>query len=1180
MLERYDHRVTLETIITSQRPEKKQLPKSGEFEPSKNIGGSIGGQSVDGGGQKEGGRNKISPPTPRQQRGGVNGIDHTPTHQKQQNLALADSAAQNQSGRTSPRTTGQKSNNGRVSPRLTNHRGQRAKDNTARNGSELCTAPEGGVSVIGSGRPGDTKKKKNTSQNQQVRDTQTAATATAAATAAASSNSNRQQTEQSRKGKRGTQQTSSRIAPPTTAPTRKRSISPARGGQSDKQTSSRDNQSNRHRDNDLARKHVSNGADNTAKKKEKNVDNGDDDDDEFVWDSSEETEILDTGGVRNGPVYMTDVPPKGAPLRPIPQVVKPVVNGGSVKHASTTRHGQEQPHRQLPMFEVWKDSDDEDIDDDYNGHGDREGKSVAAAQPKKGRDELKSLQRTHELASLEVSDVSVIPVPSHLWERTQSARNLQDIDAHFTSLIRRVQSAHPVHHLSTLTEASSCQTVLDTSDDCFNVFTMSSVWGSGSGLLSSKMRLFNSDISLHEGHIDSEVMSSLSIQNIESSEGQQKKKRDQSSFYSMLDALTEEMTTSDKTRGEVIGIETSSVAKKKGEGVPHLGLTLLDGAVQSTQSSVTVQEAIEDEVKCPLRSNTVAELMMENSSLRSNGKYHAQDETEKANDSLDTKVDVETLMSKSLSDPGRGTCTAMPPAIELDDESAGFLDGSKPFKGATIAFLASFSFDQNSTLEALTDKVLEEEQFSSRHSPSTLQRALQEVAHLSSKQSRGVEQLSVFAPVRQVGGVGQSSDATSFEDPAIVSRRVCLEEDVKQDTPVQQLAEGRNQSGTASSVVSLQEIEGKFPFEVEKETFSMASPVQAESLVVFPSAFDDGIGVNFQLSANNPLTKSTSDKSQSTSREQTQSDHNSSPFHSQTPVNDPSEVSAEQNGLFPSTDTEELGDEFISAQESTLTLSMLEPNLDLALAIEDSDDLCSTSPESDLIFLTGCFPDLEQKFLNTLLTMCKGNVEEALSVALVSQPTFVEVDRNPSFDSTDTIDDASSTVSSASYTEQYLHHYLSGQQPDSSPEQLKVTLSKAGPSEIKFTVGGGDLEEDEAVFSRERELVPFFGDSDCINDEEIARALQEQLNLEASDDNQPTAAEETSTLATSTSDVMEVADQRDRSSSHGSDSTRPSTKDENLELRLSTSLARQLQDMFGSVSDHLPFEGNLSISSD
>ena len=77
-------------------------------------------------------------------------------------------------------------------------------------------------------------------------------------------------------------------------------------------------------------------------------------------------------------------------------------------------------------------------------------------------------------------------------------------------------------------------------------------------------------------------------------------------------------------------------------------------------------------------------------------------------------------------------------------------------------------------------------------------------------------------------------------------------------------------------------------------------------------------------------------------------------------------------------------------------------------------------------------------------------------------------------------------------------------------------------------------------------------------DEEFARTLQEQLNH---GETETSSAHCESTASVLKPNELEPAD--------------TSSEDENLMLKLTPSLARQLQNMFGSISEHLPHKGTV-----
>ena len=1230
MLERYDHRVTLETIVTSQQPERKPSTETG-----KNGGGGVSG------GQKAGGRSKVSPPTPRQQQEGSAGNTADHTHHKQHTIAVSGStAAQTRSGRAaSPRfegKKGQRSNDGRVSPRPPNQKSQKSKDGTAtRNGVERKPGMDVVVSTTGEGKAGDSKKK-NVPHSHQASPQTSHASQTSA-------NSAKHQ-----KGKKGAQQTSNKTTLPASTGAghggKKRALSPARKNQGNKPPSSsggslgsgkvsqRDKRDGGEDNVASKSQKLSNGDVDASKvvgKEEEGEGGGEDEEeDEFLWDSSEEAELLD-GEVGNGPIGMTDTPPVGMSFRPVPQLGKSRLVNGESDGANCLSHKdaseKQQPgQREVPIFEVWKDSDDEDIiDEDDQGQEDETPLPVARLETgHKGRREGQALLRTPELPNIHqpidekiytssTASSVLAPPPSHPWERTQSAANFNDVNEHFVSLIRRVQSANPAQPLSSLSEASSNHSEQDAIEDSFDVFSMSSVWGSGSGLLSSKTKLFDDNSNVRIERIDSSCKSTPSLKSADSADGQseRQRKRVQSSYFSMLDALVEEANVDsiveECSEVDTPIVDTAAEPEKRSEVEVATKRRLFDEAVLMTQDSVTVQEAIEDEIRCPLRNELISELVEEGRSLPGHlEKGSSTVMAEVASLELDTMVDVEHLLPTSSSSGEQGSKMAPPP---FNVDSAALLEGGKPF---SESFFVSGSLDGGANLEMLTEKIFEEEPLSPKQSLSTLQASLQTIIGAVSE-SPSTTALSSFAVVVDVrlereneSDVNQISDPAMFEDPAIVSK-VCFESRERAERP-----------SLIQSLMSMPE----YSREVGPSSSgnALASPDSVEPISVFPSAYDDGIDVNFELSEMTPQVEPLVEEKREEAEEGEEScvltnDHQSSPQQSQTPVNEQVEIrddigsqSSNGRGLesadtplpdecgiesadtpLPTEAKEELVNDIITAPESTLTPSDFEQYLhEEANPPAANVEGVNTSPRStfngDLRFLTECFPGLNENYVGAILRMCNGNVEEALSVLLVSHSNQPDV----SFDQTrlgsqfsaDTTDDGTSSISSASYSEQQQIASSSDgpHPPDSSPEQQRKVLSTVECPKPVFSIGSGFEGEGEGEliddFLTEKQLVPYFQDSECENDEEIARALQEQLNLELPPDGQQ--IEEMTSVE---NNAIPDRQRKGRSSSHGKVKNQATfSGDENLELKLSASLARQLQDMFGAVTDSLPFEGESS----
>ena len=199
-------------------------------------------------------------------------------------------------------------------------------------------------------------------------------------------------------------------------------------------------------------------------------------------------------------------------------------------------------------------------------------------------------------------------------------------------------------------------------------------------------------------------------------------------------------------------------------------------------------------------------------------------------------------------------------------------------------------------------------------------------------------------------------------------------------------------------------------------------------------------------------------------------------------------------------------------------------------------------PESDLAFLVECFPDLSQQFLRLLLQQNHGNVEEAVSTALVSTVTSPTLPR-------DIGNIFSLTSSPLAYD--HVHQQVQGgrlHQHASESSAASVTSESEVEGGVEFVIS----EDDE-----------------CVDDKEIARIMQEQLNRVDSGDSSLQAARRI---------AMQGTERRGEGGERGQvDETLLGEvqEDDNLVLRLSRSLASQLQQMFGSVEKHLSMEGSL-----
>ena len=216
---------------------------------------------------------------------------------------------------------------------------------------------------------------------------------------------------------------------------------------------------------------------------------------------------------------------------------------------------------------------------------------------------------------------------------------------------------------------------------------------------------------------------------------------------------------------------------------------------------------------------------------------------------------------------------------------------------------------------------------------------------------------------------------------------------------------------------------------------------------------------------------------------------------------------------------------------------------------EHRDDCSSAKQESDLMFLIGCFPDLEPSYLNQLLKKCGDNVEDALSIALVSMATPVTLERN-------------STCSPGSQEEFEYTKEEESYEVKLSPDvhHPSRTFAERESRIISGVQSMCDLPSARNTFESQHQEEAL-----CVNDEVLARVLQEQLDLEASTE------ESSSKYSPVPSTRVENHDREDTAAEvkHSPDVS----EDDNLVLTLSASFAKQLQALFGAVEKHLPHEG-------
>ncbi len=263
---------------------------------------------------------------------------------------------------------------------------------------------------------------------------------------------------------------------------------------------------------------------------------------------------------------------------------------------------------------------------------------------------------------------------------------------------------------------------------------------------------------------------------------------------------------------------------------------------------------------------------------------------------------------------------------------------------------------------------------------------------------------------------------------------------------------------------------------------------------------------------------------------------------------------------------------------------------------------------TDMIFLMQCFPDLEEAYLCQLLARSDGNMEDTVSMALLSSTMSAPI--TPLSGHTffgrayETQTSGGSTISSLLT------------QDDLSAKSAENLIYE---SDENSDVGSHDqegkscdhqLNEDEKSHglsqrSHDRSHNQDNAIADVVNDEEIARALQERLDEESVLKLGGTAVAQSEHDEQIARALQEVLNEGDGSGGAGvtggalhlengplehvveesedggsylekEEAARWSDnvdEEENLLLRLTPSLAQQLQNLFGSVQEHLPLNG-------
>lgn len=246
-------------------------------------------------------------------------------------------------------------------------------------------------------------------------------------------------------------------------------------------------------------------------------------------------------------------------------------------------------------------------------------------------------------------------------------------------------------------------------------------------------------------------------------------------------------------------------------------------------------------------------------------------------------------------------------------------------------------------------------------------------------------------------------------------------------------------------------------------------------------------------------------------------------------------------------------------------------------------DASSSTIMNDLDFLSDCFPALGRSYLGLLYQQCRGDVSTVVSRALVSSDHAMSTPYNMVFaypllgdESYAVMDENSSTVSSTSHTSD-----LQGQPHTLAEEEARADATEPALWLINYLRSDeedrpADLDKDDDFGHLLDQEMPDLEDFEglanidqCIDDEEIARVLQEQLNLdvEPGDKRQPPSLKELAIKA------------QPQEQTRGSITTEGGGgEDANLVLKLSRSLAQQLQELFGSVSELLHIPGLLHES--
>ena len=275
--------------------------------------------------------------------------------------------------------------------------------------------------------------------------------------------------------------------------------------------------------------------------------------------------------------------------------------------------------------------------------------------------------------------------------------------------------------------------------------------------------------------------------------------------------------------------------------------------------------------------------------------------------------------------------------------------------------------------------------------------------------------------------------------------------------------------------------------------------------------------------------------------------------------------------------------------------------------LAEGDWPIGTEDSNDIAFLVQCFPDLEEVYLTQLLSINAGNIEETVSMALLSSSMSVpstplssnayvgrEYEMQTSAGSTVSLcltQDDSKSVENLIYESDESLDMGSCDHDKWSRDQATESQKESEKSHLRLQVGERSNKRSHDLKDRT---------ADVTNDEEIARALQESWDQEDEDDEeiartlQEALDREDKTATQVDIGVLQLengslehqakdagagehdleGDEIWREEDEATWSCEEEVDEgENLLLKLTPSLAKQLQNLFGSIQEHLPLHG-------